>query len=250
MIELQEAQDGVAVLRMADGKANAMSLEFCRTLTARFGEIGSSKARAVVMTGSGGIFSAGVDLIRLLDGGAPYVREFMPVLATMFVAVFSCPKPVVAAINGHAVAGGCVLACAADRRLMAREGGRIGTTELAVGVPFPTVAIEIMRCAAAAHRFEEVIFGAAAYAPPEAVERGLVHEIVEPDALIARAVVAAKALAALPPAAFALTKRQTRQPALARIARDACAAEVEAIWTVPETAARIRDHVARTLRKA
>jgi hypothetical protein len=62
-------------------------------------------------------------------------------------------------------------------------------------------------------------------------------------------VAAAKALGALPPAAFTLTKRQTRQPALERIEQDARAAEIERIWTAPETAARIRDYVARTLRK-
>ena len=146
MIELVE-QDGVGVLRLAHGKVNAMSIEFCEALTARFAEI--SSARAVVMTASGRTFSAGVDLVRLLEGGAPYVRKFLPVLSGMFAAVFSHPAPVVAAINGHAIAGGCVLACAADKRLMARDGGRIGVTELLVGVPFPPAAMEIMRCAAA-----------------------------------------------------------------------------------------------------
>ena len=72
MIELAE-QDGVAVLRLAHGKVNAMSIEFCEALTARFAEI--SSARAVVMTASGRTFSAGVDLVRLLEGGAPYVRK-------------------------------------------------------------------------------------------------------------------------------------------------------------------------------
>jgi enoyl-CoA hydratase len=248
MIEVAD-RDEVAILRMADGKANAMSLEFCQALTARFVELSSSPARAAVVTGSGRIFSAGVDLVRLLDGGVPYVTRFLPALCTMLATVFSCPKPVVAAINGHAIAGGCVLACAADRRLMAREAGRIGVTELLVGVPFPTAALEIMRCATAPQHFEEVIFGAATYAPPEALGRGLVNEIVEPDALLERAFAAAKALAALPPAAFALTKTQTRQDALERIERDARAVEIERIWTSPETLARIRDYVARTLGK-
>src|SRR5437870_1175022 len=125
-----------------------MSIEFCEALTARFAEI--SSARAVVMTATGRTFSAGVDLVRLLEGGAPYVRKFLPVLSEMFATVFSHPAPVVAAINGHAIAGGCVLACAADKRLMARDGGRIGATELLVGVPFPPAAVEILRCAAGA----------------------------------------------------------------------------------------------------
>ena len=154
MIEVTE-QDGVALLRMADGKANAMSLDFCEALTARFADV--LPARAVVVTGTGRIFSAGVDLLRLLDGGVPYIRAFLPALRTMLAAVFSHPRPVVAAINGHAVAGGCVLACAADRRLMARDAGRIGVPELLVGVAFPSVALEIMRCAMAPQYFEDAI---------------------------------------------------------------------------------------------
>lgn len=247
MIELGE-EDGVALIRMADGKANAMSLAFCRALTARFKEV--ADAPAVVVTGSRHIFSAGVDLKRLLDGGAPYIREFLPALSAMFAAVFAHPRPVVAAINGHAIAGGCVLACAADKRLMARDAGRIGVTELLVGVAFPPVAMEIMRCATAPQYFEDTIFGAATYAPPEAAARGFVHDIVDPHALLQRAVGAAKTLAALSPAAFALSKRQTRAPALARMKDAAVDATVAQIWTAPETLARIRDYVARTLRKS
>ena len=185
MIELTD-HDGVAILQMADGKANTMSVEFCDALIARFEEIRLSSARAVVMTGTDDIFrrrrshpSAG--------WRQPYIREFLPVLSAMFATVFSHPKPVVAAINGHAIAGGCVLACAADRRLMVRENGRIGVTELIVGVPFPAAAMEIMRCATAPQYLEDVIFGAVTYAPADAVARGLVHELVDAEGLLDRA---------------------------------------------------------------
>jgi enoyl-CoA hydratase len=247
VIEVTE-QDEVAILRMADGKVNAMSIELCEAVTARVRE--HSHARAVVITGSGRIFSAGVDLLRLLDGGVPYVRKFLPALSTMLATVFSHPKPVVAAINGHAIAGGCVLACAADRRLMAREAGRIGVTELLVGVPFPPAAMEIMRCATAPQYFEDAIFSGATYPPPQALERGMLHEITEPEGLLDRAVAAANALAALSPPAFAQTKRQTRAPALERMDSPETAAAVERIWTSPETLERIRDYVTRTLRKS
>jgi enoyl-CoA hydratase len=246
VIELTE-QGGVAVLRLGHGKVNAMSLEFCEALTARFAAV--SSARAVVLTGTGHVFSAGVDLLRLTEGGASYVRKFLPALSTMLAAVFSHAAPVVTAINGHAIAGGCVLACAADKRLMAREGGRIGVTELLVGLPFPPVALEIMRYATTPQLFADAIFSGATCTPLEAFARGWVHEVVEPPALLERAVEAANALAALPPEAFALSKRQTRQPALERMQAADVDAAIEQIWTAPETLARIRDYVTRTLRK-
>src|SRR5262249_61549037 len=98
---------------------------------------GPPPGRAVVLTASGRIFSAGVDLLRLIEGGAPYIRKFLPALSTMLSTVFSHPAPVVAAINGHAIAGGCVLACAADRRLMARNGGGHWGAGLLLRLPFP-----------------------------------------------------------------------------------------------------------------
>jgi enoyl-CoA hydratase len=167
----------------------------------------------------------------------------------MLSAAFAFPKPVVAAINGHAIAGGCVFACAADRRLMAREAGRIGVSELLVGVPFPPAAMEIMRNAAAPNYLEEAVLSGATYAPPDALARGLIHEIVEPEALTDRTLAAAKVLAGLPPAAFALTKRQIREPNLRRMENKEVEAAIETIWTAPETLDRIRDYVARTLRK-
>ncbi len=250
MIEVTSSGD-VAILLMAHGKANAMSIEFCRALTGRLQELGTSAARAVVITGRGWIFSAGVDLPRLVDGGAPYVREFLPALSQMLATVFSYPKPVVAAINGHAIAGGCVLACACDKRVMGRDVGTIGVTELLVGVPFPAVAMEIMRSVAPPQYFEDLIFGGATCAPGEGIGRGLVDEVVDPALLLDRAIAAAQSLAALSPPAFALTKRQTRQPALERL-REASTvdAEVTKIWTAPETLDRVRDYVSRTFKKA
>lgn len=250
MIELTHHAD-IAILHMAHGKANAMNIEFCQALTARFAELRTAPARAVIVTGTGRIFSAGVDLPRLVEGGVPYVREFLPALNEMLAAVFAYPKPVVASINGHAIAGGCVLACAADRRLMAKEGGRIGVTELLVGVPFPAAAMEIMRNATAPQYFEHAIFSGATFTPDDAAARGMVDEIAEPEQLPGRALSAAMALAALSPEAFALSKRQTRQPSLERLERDGARIddEVMKVWCAHDTLDRIRDYVARTLKK-
>jgi enoyl-CoA hydratase len=250
MIKL-ELRGDIAVLTMQHGKANAMDTTFCEDILKRLDELRTSPARAIVITGQGNIFSAGVDLVRALDGGPDYFKGFLPPLRRAFEAVFFYEKPIVAAVNGHAMAGGCVLTCAADRRLMADGTGRIGITELLVGVPFPVIALEIMRFAAAPQHFARIVYSGATFAPEVAVGLGLVDEVVPGDALLDRAVAAAEALAAVGPEAFALTKRQIREPVRERLERDGPRFDpaVDAVWYVPETAARIRDYVSRTFKK-
>jgi enoyl-CoA hydratase len=240
----------VAILRMAHGKANALDLEFCETLTHQLEECRRSPDRAIVIVGTGRMFSAGVDLRRLVDGGAEYVRDFLPAMGRMFEALFSLLKPVVAAINGHAIAGGCVLACAADYRMMAREPGRIGVPELLVGVPFPVVPLEIMRFAVSPHHLQSLIYRGATLPADAALQHGLVDAVVDPERLLDEAIAVAQGLAALPLAAYALTKGQLREPVLHRMqtgqAMDAAALDV---WASPETLTTIRAYVSRTLAK-
>jgi enoyl-CoA hydratase len=250
MIDLQ-TDDGIAVVAIKHGKANALDIELCQALTKCFGNLAGSDARAVVVTGQGEMFSAGVDLKRLSSSGAQYVREFVPWIGRLCDAVFFHPKPVVAAINGHAIAGGAVLACCADRRIMGRGSGRIGVTELLVGVPFPALAFEVVRFAVPARYLPEFTLGGATYDSDVALERGWVDEVVEADALMPRAMAAAKQLAALSPAAFALTKKQLRQPVTERVERNAPAIDKAAIdiWAAPDTLGYVRDYVAHILNK-
>jgi hypothetical protein len=133
----------IALLRLCHGKASALDLELCEALERAAAEAEDSGARAIVLTGRGPIFSAGVDLKRLVAGGPDYVAEFLPALDAALLALFRCEKPCVAAINGHAIAGGALLAGACDLRLLARGPAGIAVPELKVGVPFPQVAVEI-----------------------------------------------------------------------------------------------------------
>jgi len=243
---------GIAVMTLMHGKANALDVEFCEALAARFMELRKSDAKAVVVTGRGKIFSAGVDLKRLSEGGADYIRKFLPALHKLYDTVFYHPKPVVAAINGHAIAGGCVLACCADSRIMVRESGRIGVTELLVGVPFPALAFEIVRFAVPPRYLPEFTLSGATYTSDEALQRGWIDDVVEPDALMQDALVVAQELALLSPAAFAQTKQQIRQTVTERLEHSGAATDkaVTAIWTAPETLGFIRNYVARTLEKS
>jgi enoyl-CoA hydratase len=257
MIDLTE-RGPIAVLEMKHGRANALDVELCDALTARLDECLAPSTRAVVITGQGRMFSAGVDLLRLLDGGAPYVRLLIPALCRAFERLLDFPKPLVAAVNGHAIAGGCVIACGADYRIMAAgaagaagaESGTIGVPELLVGVPFPTVALEIVRAAVPLHA-QSLIYSGRTLSADEAVREGVVDEVVAPGALLEAAVHTAETLASRPPEAFALTKRQLRAPAMARVAeaRPRLDRAVEDLWCADSTLDAIRGYVERTLKR-
>lgn len=245
---VRELDDGILTLRLAHGKASAMDVELLQALGRELEDVGG--ARAVILTGTGSIFSAGVDLFRITDGGHPYVDRFLPLLSAFVRALFTLPVPVVAAVNGHAVAGGGVMTLAADYRLMARGNGRIGVPELLVGVPFPAAALEVVRFAVSPDRVQAVLYTGRTLLPDDALAQGMVDEVVEADALLARAREVAGQLAGLPPEAFRMTKQRLRAEAVARMDG---AAEYDraahAAWSAPETHARIREYVQRTMRR-
>jgi enoyl-CoA hydratase len=247
MIE-RELEDGILTLRLAHGKASAMDVELLEALEAELH--GAADARAVVLTGTGGIFSAGVDLFRIVEGGAAYVDRFVPLLSSFVRAMFALPVPVVAAVNGHAIAGGGVMTLAADYRLMAEGNGRIGVPELVVGVPFPAAALEVVRFVVPRHRVQALLYTGRTLAPHDALADGLLDEVVPADALAARAREVAVQLASLPPEVFRATKQALRADALARMdAAEEYDRNVLTLWSAPETHARIRDYMARVVRK-
>lgn len=245
MIE-RETRGRVAVLRLHHGKVNALDVELLEAFVDHLDDLSTGAAEAVVLTGNGRLFSAGADLARVVEGGAEYAAKFIPALAQAFESLFAFPKPVVAAVEGAAVAGGCVLVCACDHRIMAAGAGRIGASELTVGVPFPVAALEVLRygCGDATERH---VFAARLLSPDEAVAAGIVHEVVPADELLDRATAAAEHLAERPAPAFRLAKQQLRRPALERIARDAPTVdpEVERVWASADTAARLAEQLDR-----
>ena len=245
----REDHDGIAVLRIEHGKANTLDMELCDAVVEAFED--ASDARAVVLTGTGRIFSAGVDLFRVLEGGKSYIDAFVPAMCRAFERMFVHPAPVVTAANGHSIAGGCLLVAAADQRLMADGSARIGLPELQVGVPFPPMALEIMRFATPPQHFQTVVYRAETHEPSAALALGLIDEIVEPAALLDRALASAERLASVPAETFALTKREIRRPALVRIRalEQTVAREVHAQWLEPRTLDGIRAYLDRTIPK-
>lgn len=249
MIE-REDTGPVALLRLDHGKVNALDLNLCAELIKSLNEVEQSSVKSVVLTGTGANFSAGVDLFRLLEGGLDYTREFVPVLLQMMVRLFLFPKPVVAALNGNAIAGGCVIACACDYKIAAQGSGRIGVPEVLVGVPFPPIAFEIVRFAANHQHLQEIVYSGLYYEMDEGMQKGLLDETVSPDSLLSRAKEKAAKLSEIPSDTFRLVKRQIREPYLANTERSKIRDEETLnVWCSRQTHSAIREYLRRTLGK-
>jgi enoyl-CoA hydratase len=230
MLDVEE-RSMVTVLRLRHGKVNALDLDLLRAITTAMRDVDDKDA--VVVTGTGSAFSAGVDLQQIVNGGQSYVQEFLPALSGTFMAIFDHPGPVVAAINGHAIAGGCVIAAACDVRVMSQ--GTIGLAELSVGVPFPTAAMEILRHAIGPAA-DRLVLTAGLLDPSQARSIGLVHDVEAPDTLLDSAAAKAQKMAQIPAEVFAFSKRQLHQPASDRIAAQSGDDDtVLALWSSTRT---------------
>lgn len=247
----REQHDDVTILRLEHGPANALDTELMAELTAHLDELEQSSTTAIVVTGTGKMFSAGVDLYRLLEADVAYTAEFVASLCSGLRRFFASPLPTVAAINGHAIAGGCVLAAACDHRIATDGGAYLGLTELAVGVPFPAAALEIVGALLPRPQLASLVFAADKLTARQALDLGLVDALAPADEVLTRAVAEAQRLGSIPRPAFALTKRQLRQPVLDRIDCQAAAFDPEVITTWQSDAARasIRAFLDRTIGK-
>lgn len=244
MIE-RDDRDGVTFLRLAHGPVNALDLELCDAVTETFAGL-SGEPAPVVLTGAGSAFCAGVDLKRIVEGSRDEARAFLTSLSRAFVAVFEHPAPTVAAVNGHAIAGGLILAAACDHRIAADGRAKLGLSELSVGVAFPTASAEIVRHAFGSPVAAELALTARLVDVTTAHRRGIVSEVVPTDGLDAAAVQLAGRLGGCSPEAYAFTKRQLQRPAREAIAARTAIddAEVTQMWTSEATTARIREFLA------
>jgi enoyl-CoA hydratase len=239
----------VATVRLAHGKVSALDLEFAESIALTMNELATSDARAVILTGTGSSFSAGVDLYRLVDGGPEYVKRFFPALAKLILELFAFPKPLIVAVNGHAIAGGCIFTLCGDYKLMAAGSSRIGIPELLVGVPFPASVLEVIRFAVPTQHLQMLMYTGRTVEPEEALRLGLIDEVAAD--LPARAEAVASRIAALPTDALLLAKRQLRDRTVNRAKHYANELDSTAldIWSSDETHARIRAYLEKTVKK-
>ncbi len=225
----REDADGVALVRFDRPPVNAMDLAVCDELGVLARGLERAPPKALVLTGTGTTFSAGLDL-KVVPGYAPAERRKLVVAINRMVRfLYGLPCPVVAAVNGHAMAGGLILALACDVRIAADVPAKLALSEVNVGIPFPLGPLLVVGDSVAGAARRDLALLGRVYDPKGALASGFIDEVVPLDRVLARARERARELAALH--GYTAIKAQLRAATLAQLDR-AIAAEDDPIFKV------------------
>jgi enoyl-CoA hydratase len=218
MIRTQRA-GAIAVLRVEGPKASSMNPALLDELDAAFDELAASDAQGAVVIGKGRSFSAGLALPELIGLDRDAMRAFMHRFESTMLRVLACPVPLVAAINGFSIAGGCVLALMCDVRVMAATEATIGLSEVRIGIGLPASVIEVLRLRVSPATTVEMALGGVLDGPEEALRHGVVDEVVDAQVLERRAIERANEIGGGSRAARAQIKAALVRPAVEAIER-------------------------------
>jgi enoyl-CoA hydratase len=213
-----EQRGEVALVRVDRPPANALDQELLTEVRAVTDDLRAAGPGAVVLTGREGFFSAGLDLKLVPTLDAAGQRAMVDGVNRMAAAWYAFPRPVVCAVNGHAIAGGLIIALCGDYRVGCTSG-KLGLTELRAGVPYPAVPIAVVRAELSPAAARALALRAHLVDPEEALALGLVDELTAPEDVLERALVIAGEMAQLPAEAYATTKRELRGETIALIER-------------------------------
>ncbi len=233
-----ERIDDITVVRMDRPPANALDLALVGKLDSALEQIESDEAGAVVLTGSGDFFSAGLDLKIVPAYSEHEQTEMILAMGRMIGRLYAYPRPTVAAVNGHAVAAGTLLTLACDYRIGTRGEYRFGLTGAQVGIPYPVAAHAIIEAELDPGTRRNMLLGAGQFGPEEALEKGVLDELASADDVVDRAITVARERSALPSDAYKKIKLQLRAAALLRIreANDAGGDPLLGAWMTPDSA--------------
>jgi enoyl-CoA hydratase len=224
-------------ITMAGPAKNALGSEMMSFLLERIRE---ADGRPILIAGSGDAFSAGLNLKEVASLDAAGMEKFLRLLERLMTELFLYPAPTVALVNGHAIAGGCILALCCDHRVaLPSPSARMGLNELALGLLFPPRILAIVRHRVPRHHIERVVLGAGLFDPATAHALGLVDEVAEDGRAVAEREIASRA--ATDPAIYAATKAELRGQAFGGAERSdpVFSREMMAAWTAPAVRERV-----------
>ena len=202
-----------AVISLNNGITNALNIELLKELSAALVSIQNENQITAVVISSANekIFSLGFDLPNLLKLERHAFKLFFEAFNLLCLQIYTFPKPIVSAINGHAIAGGCIITLCCDFRLIASGRRLMGLNEVRLGIPVPLAAEIILRQLVGNHVAEKVIFTGQLYTPDELHIYGLVDRVVKPEKLKQCALEQATMLGKNFNSAFQIMKLNTRQ---------------------------------------
>lgn len=215
-----EQRGELGVLHLHAGSGNALNARVIGALSEGLRQASAAGLKGLVLTGYERFFSAGLDLIEVYEYEREQMARFIAEFDQEFQNFFAYPKPIIAAINGAATAGGCILALACDYRVMA-ENAIIGLNEIQLGLPLPASALEIARHAIPLQQQPYVFYSGKSFRAEEAAHLGVVHEVVPPAQLLEAALARLRSFTEHPGAACGTLKTMLRQPALENMQRNA-----------------------------
>jgi len=208
-------RDAVAEVRLQRGKVNALDDDVIGELRDGLRRLADDPAvRGSILTGTGKFFSFGFDIPEFLGWSREAFTGYLERFTALYREIFAHPKPVVAAINGHAVAGGCMLATACDARIMVGGRARIGLNEIGFGSSVFAGSVAMLAHWVGQRRAQEVLYEGTLYSAEQALAIGLVDATAPEDGLLDAARQVAGRLAGKDPAAFRSVKGLLRQPVL------------------------------------
>jgi len=228
-------------LTLEGPRKNALSTEHMHRVVDRLRQAGGAP---VLLTGAGGAFSAGLDLEEVHWLDASGMERLLRALEEMVSTLFTYPGPTAAAVNGHAIAGGCLLALACDYRVAAGDAHiRIGLNEVSLGLEFPPGLLRMVRAVLPPERCAEVLLGSGLHCPHEAVRLGLVDATASEPLAPAREWLTRAARH--PPDAYAAAKRALRGTSTTRPEDGPALQAILPSWTSPA----LKERIAALLRK-
>ncbi|MBW1753142.1 MAG: enoyl-CoA hydratase/isomerase family protein [Deltaproteobacteria bacterium] len=223
----------IATVTLARGKVNALNEQMFREIRTSFQDLEkSAEVRAVILTGRGKFFSFGFDIPELLSYSKDDFIRYLTKFANFYNYLFLFPKPVIAALNGHTIAGGCMLANACDFRVMVAEKAKIALNEITFGASVFAGSVAILKFCVGSKNAETILYSGAMYSP-----------VVPAENLMQTAEKAAVDFASKSAAAFSSIKGLLRGPVAAEMAirEQDSLHEFADIWYSEETWANLED---------
>ena len=239
---LRRAQN-VAVLTLERGKVNALNEPFVDELTKAFEGLEHDEGvKAAVLTGRGPFFSFGFDIPEFLGYAKDDFSRFLGKFTQLYLKMFLFPKPLLAALNGHAVAGGCMLALTCDERFMVPGKAKISLNEIRFGSTVFAGSVEMLRFCCGQKNAQAVLFSGDMFTAEEAALRGLIDRVVPEDRLLEESIMRAAELGDRSAPAFRSMKRLLRRPVAEAMAEreEQSLREFVEIWYSDQTRAFLR----------